>query len=80
MTTPSIQSAMKVNGIIPFVINGSMKMKDRDETVQAFVSSADPDRRVLLFSSVGAAGLNLACADVVILYVSHRPFVKISLT
>ncbi|KAM6488893.1 P-loop containing nucleoside triphosphate hydrolase protein [Amanita muscaria] len=68
MTTPSIQSAMNVNGIIPFVINGSMKMKDRDETVQAFVSSADPDRRVLLFSSVGAAGLNLACADVVILY------------
>ncbi|KAM6488891.1 P-loop containing nucleoside triphosphate hydrolase protein [Amanita muscaria] len=68
MTTPSIESAMIVNGIKPYVINGSMKVKERDEKVQAFVSGNDPDRRVLLFSSVGAAGLNLACADVVILY------------
>ncbi|KIL63772.1 hypothetical protein M378DRAFT_11866 [Amanita muscaria Koide BX008] len=68
MTTPSIESAMIVNGVKPYVINGSMKVKERDERVQAFVSGNDPDRRVLLFSSVGAAGLNLACADVVILY------------
>ncbi|KAM6491331.1 P-loop containing nucleoside triphosphate hydrolase protein [Amanita muscaria] len=68
MTTPPIVSAMRVNGIIPYVINGSMKVKERDEEVQNFVSGIEPNRRVLLFSSVGAAGLNLACADVVILY------------
>ena len=73
MTTPSILSAMKVNDINPYVINGSMSVKERDEEVQNFISSNAPDRRVLLFSSVGAAGLNLACADVVILYVSDLP-------
>ncbi len=72
MSTTTMESVMKLYGIVPFVLNGSMKIKDRDDKVQKFIHSHDPNRRVLLFSSVGAAGLNLACADTVILFVSCR--------
>ena len=68
-STPTIVSALHVNGIHPYVLNGGVPPKKRDEEVQSFISGTDVNRRVLLFSSVGAAGLNLACADVVILYV-----------
>ncbi len=72
MSTATVQSVMKLYGIIPFVLNGNMKVKDRDEAVQEFIHTKDPARRVLLFSSVGVAGLNLACADTVILFVSYQ--------
>ena len=72
MSTSTVESVMKLYGVVPFIINGAMKIKDRDNAVQRFIHSNDPDRRVLLFSSVGAAGLNLACADTVILFVSRQ--------
>jgi TATA-binding protein-associated factor len=72
MSTATIQSVMKLYGIIPFILNGNMKMQDRDDAVQKFIHTKDPAQRVLLFSSVGAAGLNLACADTVVLFVSYQ--------
>ena len=68
-STPTIVSTFQVHGINPHIINGAIKPNKRDETVQDFVRGTDVNQRVLLFSRVGAAGLNLACADVVILYV-----------
>jgi SNF2 family DNA or RNA helicase len=65
---------MHVNGIYPYVINGTMSMDARSRAVNDFIHSTDEGRRVLLFSSVGAAGLNLACADTVILYVRCDPY------
>lgn len=47
-----------------------MNLDQRASVINEFVTSTDPEWRVLLFSSVGIAGLNLACADVLILYVS----------
>lgn len=59
-----------MHGVDPFVINGSMTAEKRAVEVDAFIHSTEQQRRVLIFSSVGSTGLNLACADVVILYVS----------
>jgi SNF2 family DNA or RNA helicase len=75
-STSTIVSALQVHGIRPYVINGGIAAKKRDETVQDFIQSTDVDKRVLLFSRVGAAGLNLACAEVVILYVMSGQLVR----
>jgi TATA-binding protein-associated factor len=48
-------------------IDGSMSFKKRDKIIADFHSPDSP--RVLIFSSVGSAGLNLAIADVVIFFV-----------
>lgn len=78
-STSTIVSALQVHGINPYIINGGIGPKKRDQAVQDFIQGIDVNRRVLLFSSVGAAGLNLACADVVILYVqfslSHQHYI-----
>lgn len=51
-------------------INGSVSFEKRDKIVKKFVS---PDSaQVLIFLSVGAAGLNLSVADVVIMFVSTK--------
>ncbi|KAL0952272.1 hypothetical protein HGRIS_006562 [Hohenbuehelia grisea] len=62
-----ILSIMKLNGITPIPFNGTMKQAGRDAAVERFIQSDEPDSCVLLFSSVGATGLNLVRADVVIL-------------
>jgi SNF2 family DNA or RNA helicase len=58
-------------GVDTLAIDGSMRYDRRDEVVSKFHMSGNA--RVLLFSSVGAAGLNLSIADVVIFFVSF-PF------
>ncbi|KAF8872160.1 hypothetical protein BD779DRAFT_1679866 [Infundibulicybe gibba] len=68
MMEKTIRSALSVHGINTFCINGSYSANQRARQVSEFTSSTDPDWRVFLFSSVGATGLNLACADVVILF------------
>lgn len=49
-------------------IDGSMSFDKRNKIIAKFHSPNSP--RVLIFSSVGSAGLNLAIADVVIFFVS----------
>jgi hypothetical protein len=66
--------AMRVHGVDPYIINGTLNAEARAHEVDRFIHSSEESRRVLLFSSVGAAGLNLACADVVILYVRDSLF------
>ncbi|KAF5347355.1 hypothetical protein D9756_010004 [Leucocoprinus leucothites] len=59
---PLLQNAfhsLSINGKIPFV--------ERDKRVKEFYDDGNPNR-VLVFSSVGSAGLNLAIADVVIFF------------
>lgn len=66
----TLTQALRQFGIQPYVINGSMSPKAREDEVKAFIKTTEDGRRVLLFSQVGSVGLNLACANSVILYVS----------
>lgn len=50
-------------------VNGTQSIPERNQTVAAF--QKDAKCRVLLLSNVGAVGLNLTAATVVILFVSQ---------
>lgn len=50
--------------------DGSMTPKSRQKAVDTFTT--DPDCRIMVISNVGAAGLNLVAASVVIIVVSGR--------
>ncbi|KAG1720855.1 P-loop containing nucleoside triphosphate hydrolase protein, partial [Suillus paluster] len=66
MMAPLLVSVLKLFNIIPLVIHGGHGIEERNETVQKFHS--DPKARLLIFSSVGAVGLNLTAASIVILF------------
>jgi SNF2 family DNA or RNA helicase len=68
MMAPLLLSILKLFNIIPLIIHGGHGAEERNETVEKF--RTDPHARVLIFSSVGAVGLNLTVASVVILFVS----------
>lgn len=53
------------------LLSGLQKQDERDNIVTQFTQSADVDTRVLLFSSVGATGLNMAEANRLIHYDSN---------
>jgi len=55
-------------GVPSLSINGKISFAERNKRVVAFHSDDQPSR-VLIFSSIGSTGLNLAIADVVILFV-----------
>ncbi|KAG0694385.1 hypothetical protein DFH29DRAFT_1006383 [Suillus ampliporus] len=57
MMVPLLSSVLKLHNIVPLTLNGSHGVDERNEIVKKF--NADPSARVLLFSSVGAVGLNL---------------------
>src|SRR6202035_5864147 len=59
-------------GIEVLRIDGNMPFAKRQTVVDAFHTEGSP--RVLIFSSVGTAGLNLSIADVVILLVHCLDF------
>jgi hypothetical protein len=52
--------------IVPLIIHGGHGIDERNETVQKF--RTDPAARILIFSNVGALGLNLTAASIVILF------------
>jgi SNF2 family DNA or RNA helicase len=60
---------MKLYHIVPLTLNGSHTVDQRNKIIEKF--NTDPYARVLLFSNVGAVGLNLTVATVVILFVSR---------
>ncbi|TFK60422.1 P-loop containing nucleoside triphosphate hydrolase protein [Pluteus cervinus] len=68
MMAQTIQSALEVNGVQSFLISGKLSPKARDAAIQDFIHSTDPEKRILLFSSVGSTGLNLACAVYIIVF------------
>ncbi|KAF5359465.1 hypothetical protein D9756_003663 [Leucocoprinus leucothites] len=65
--TPLLQNVLSLYGVKNIAISGKIQFKQRDKRIKQFYDDSDP-ARVLIFSSVGSAGLNLAIADVVILF------------
>ncbi|KAG2337010.1 hypothetical protein BDR05DRAFT_952938 [Suillus weaverae] len=63
MMAPLLISVLKLHKIIPLVIHGGHSVDEWNETVQKFHS--DPKARILIFSSVGAVGLNLTVASII---------------
>jgi TATA-binding protein-associated factor len=59
---------MKLYGVECLSIDGSMSFEKRDKIVAKF--NTDDASRVLIFSSVGSAGLNLSIACKILLFVS----------
>ena len=50
-------------------------MKRRLESLSAFrTSTKNSGPRVLILSNVGVVGLNLACANIMVILVGHFPF------
>jgi SNF2 family DNA or RNA helicase len=68
MMAPLLVSVLKLYNIVPLIIHGGHGVEERNETVQKF--NSDPTTRILIFSNVGAVGLNLTAASIVILFVS----------
>lgn len=68
MMAPLLISVLHLHNINPLVIHGGHGAEERNEIVLKFHS--DPKVRILIFSSVGAVGLNLTAASVVVLFVS----------
>ncbi|KAF8431211.1 hypothetical protein L210DRAFT_934667 [Boletus edulis BED1] len=66
MMAPLILSILRIYGVDAVAINGTQTIEERDRSVVAFQN--DEKCRVLLLSNVGAVGLNLTAATVVILF------------
>ena len=60
---------LSLYGVPSLAINGQIAFGKRDEYIWALYDDKHP-ARVLIFSSVGSAGLNLSIADIVIFFVS----------
>ncbi|KAG6871948.1 hypothetical protein C0995_014639 [Termitomyces sp. Mi166 len=63
----SIEGVTRQRRILILAINGKISVAKRDKIVKTFYDNSQP-ARVLLLSSVGSAGLNLSCADIVIFF------------
>lgn len=63
---------MKLYGVDSLAIDGSMSFEKRDKVVAQFHAENTP--RVLIFSSVGSAGLNLSIASIVLFFVRRNSY------
>jgi SNF2 family DNA or RNA helicase len=61
---------LKIYNINALTLNGTHTVDERNDIIHQF--NTKPEARVLLFSTVGAVGLNLTIATVVILFVSPQ--------
>ncbi|KAG1727539.1 P-loop containing nucleoside triphosphate hydrolase protein [Suillus lakei] len=66
MMEPLITSILTMHNIFPLTLNGTHTVQERNEIIHKFTTV--PEERVLLFSAVGAVGLNLTVANIVILF------------
>ncbi|KAF9488813.1 hypothetical protein BDN71DRAFT_1533579 [Pleurotus eryngii] len=64
---PPIVAILAYRGVKMHIMNGTQSHKQRNQVINDFVNGEDPEKWVLLFSSVGSVGLNLMCADIVIM-------------
>ncbi|KAF5344038.1 hypothetical protein D9756_011549 [Leucocoprinus leucothites] len=64
---PLLRNVLYLYGVKTLAINGKISLEERDKRVKRLYDAND-DSRVLIFSSVGSAGLNLAAADIVIFF------------
>jgi SNF2 family DNA or RNA helicase len=61
---------LDLHGIHALELNGQTPMKKRKDILDKFRSSTRPDGvRVLILSGVGMVGLNLACANIMVVMV-----------
>ena len=60
---------LKANGIEALTMHGSMSQKKRMELLRQFRECDRRGARVLLISNVDSVGLNIACANIVIIVV-----------
>ncbi|KAF8054647.1 hypothetical protein FPV67DRAFT_1460617 [Lyophyllum atratum] len=56
---PLLQNVLELHGVPSLTLNGKMSVEQRNKHVRDFYNDAHP-ARVLIFSRVGSAGLNLA--------------------
>ncbi|KAG5719786.1 DNA repair protein rhp26 [Termitomyces sp. T112] len=64
---PLFQNVLSLYNVPTLAINGKISVAKRDKIVKTFYNDSQP-ARVLIISSVGSAGLNLTCADVIIFF------------
>ncbi|KAF8074473.1 P-loop containing nucleoside triphosphate hydrolase protein [Lyophyllum atratum] len=64
---PLLQNVLRLHGIESLALNGKTSIENRNKHVRNLYDDKHP-ARVLIFSSVGSAGLNLAIADVLIFF------------
>ena len=65
-----IQHALKLYKVKSLFYNGTQSMTERVESLEAFRRSDRDGPRVLILSGVGIYGLNIACANILIIVVS----------
>ena len=63
------RKVLKLHGIQTLQLNGSMNMSSRSQALQSFRSSDEKGPRVLVLSNVGMTGLNLPCANILVILV-----------
>ena len=61
-------------GIKTLAIHGKVNQSTRTEIIKTFRTSGVDGPRVLLLSSVGETGLNLPCANIMVVTVSSSHF------
>lgn len=64
---PLLQNVLRLHGVPSLTINGQTTFDQRNRRIKD-LHNENNKHRVLIFSSVGSAGLNLAIADVVIFF------------
>ncbi|KXN84276.1 SWI/SNF-like matrix-associated actin-dependent regulator [Leucoagaricus sp. SymC.cos] len=64
---PLLQNVLRLYSVESLAINGKISFDQRDKRVKQF-HKEDSKARVLVFSSIGSAGLNLSIADIVIFF------------
>ncbi|KAH9019253.1 P-loop containing nucleoside triphosphate hydrolase protein [Lactarius pseudohatsudake] len=62
-----IKMVLKRHGIKALSIHGKVKQQDRTKRLKEFMESGRNGARVLLMSNVGTVGLNIACANILII-------------
>jgi SNF2 family DNA or RNA helicase len=63
------EQVLKENGIKYVSIHGSLSQKARVDMLREFRESGRDGARVLVISNVGSVGLNIACANILIIVV-----------
>ncbi|KAH9048618.1 P-loop containing nucleoside triphosphate hydrolase protein [Lactarius deliciosus] len=62
-----IEMVLERHGIKALSIHGKIKQQDRTKRLKEFMESGRNGARVLLMSNVGTVGLNIACANILII-------------
>lgn len=70
MDNTALQQVLDIHKIKHVSISGKAPVPTRTKTLQEFRSSDRDGPRVLLLSNVGLTGLNLPCANILVIVVS----------